>query len=582
MSSQLIKKQIEAGYKKIYPITFIQEILDKGTGEKLSKILNRINHVYLNFKGTKEATRASLPLELQRRGIWITYDTNDSIVTEMYKGGDIRGDWEQIPDVEFVRNNASKIPDGAIIPEHLSPALREMLLEEHTITNMPDDEDLTQKCRVLKFKDRQYCPSDPQGKGYVILRRNWVNGINVLDKAKISEANTIYEIRYNFDLKGALLELPESCTLLFNGGSINNGTIVFNKTNILGISKLTDIGDITILGSFDKGLIMAMDDTVKWYDGSEWKKIEADSSLLTFSARVLKAEKTEEPVATAEVVDNEIQFTFGLPKGDKGDKGDPGEKGDPGDTAVSTQTFAIFKSTGTDKNTPATPTGGHWNSTNDVFTPPEGWSRTDNLTGIIWMSTGIFKDDTGTLLGSWSTPVRISGEDGTPGSDGLTIEFIYKLTPTSLTVPELNLTDSPNVNDYIPSGWKDRPTGIDVENQCEWVSTRKRNQGEAWQNWTKPAIWSKWGVNGQDGDGIQYIYLRNNGESVNNPTPSNTSTDRYQEKGDYEGIEYVPDGWTDNPQGVTSELRYEWVSQRKYRDGVWGPFSNPVVWAKWV
>ena len=156
MSSQLIKKQIEAGYKKIYPITFIQEILDKGTGEKLSKILNRINHVYLNFKGTKEATRAPLPLELQRRGIWITYDTNDSIVTEMYKGGDIRGDWEQIPDVEFVRSNASKIPDGAIIPEHLSPALWEMLLEEHTIINMPDDEDLTHNCRVLKFKNRQY------------------------------------------------------------------------------------------------------------------------------------------------------------------------------------------------------------------------------------------------------------------------------------------------------------------------------------------------------------------------------------------------------------------------------------------
>lgn len=581
MSSQLIKKQIEAGYKKIYPITFIQEILDKGTGEKLSKILNRINHVYLNFKGNKEATRASLPLELQRRGIWITYDTNDSIVTEMYKGGDIRGDWEQIPDVEFVRSNASKIPDGAIIPEHLSPALWEMLLEEHTIINMPDDEDLTHNCRVLKFKDRQYCPSDPQGKGYIILRRNWVNGINVLDKAKISEANTIYEIRYNFDLKGALLELPESCTLLFNGGSINNGTIVFNKTNILGISKLTDIGDVTVLGTFDKGLIMAMDDTVKWYDGSEWKKIEADSSLLTFSARVLKAEKTEEPIATAEVVDNEIQFTFGLPKGDKGDKGDPGEKGDPGDTAVSTQTFAIFKSTGTDKNPPATPTGGHWNSTNDVFTPPEGWSRTDNLTGIIWMSTGIFKDDTGTLLGTWSTPVRISGEDGAPGTDGLTLEFIYKLTPTSLEVPALNVTDSPNTNGYVPSGWTNNPQGIDIDNQCEWVSTRKKELGGAWQNWNTPTIWSKWGVNGKDGAGIEYIYLRNNGESVNNPTPSNTSTDRYQEKGDYEDIEYIPDGWTDNPQGVAPGLRYEWVSQRKYRNGVWGAFSNPVVWSKW-
>lgn len=586
MSSQLIKKQIEAGYKKIYPITFIQEILDKGTGEKLSKILNRINHVYLNFKGNKEATRASLPLELQRRGIWITYDTNDSIVTEMYKGGDIRGDWEQIPDVEFVRSNASKIPDGAIIPEHLSPALWEMLLEEHTIINMPDDEDLTHNCRVLKFKDRQYCPSDPQGKGYIILRRNWVGGINVLEQDKISEANTIYEIRYNFDLKGNLLTLPESVTLLFNGGSINNGTLMCNKTNILGISKLTDIGDITVLGTFDEGLVMAMDGTIKWYDGTEWRKIESDATSLALSARVLSVSKADEPSATAEIVDNEVQFTFGLPKGDKGDKGDKGEKGekgDPGDTAVATQTFAIFKSTGTDKNTPATPTGGHWDSSNDSFTPPEGWSRTDNLTGIIWMSTGIFKDDTGTLLGAWSTPVRISGEDGAPGTDGLTLEFIYKLTPTSLEKPALNVTDSPNTNGYVPSGWTNNPQGIDVDNQCEWVSTRKKELGGAWQNWNTPVIWSKWGVNGQDGAGIEYIYLRNNGESVNNPTPSNTSTDRYQEKGDYEGIEYIPDGWTDNPQGVTSELRYkyEWVSQRKYRNGVWGAFSNPVVWAKW-
>ena len=584
MSSQLIKKQIEAGYKKIYPITFIQEILDKGTGEKLSKILNRINHVYLNFKGNKEATRASLPLELQRRGIWITYDTNDSIVTEMYKGGDIRGDWEQIPDVEFVRSNASKIPDGAIIPEHLSPALWEMLLEEHTIINMPDDEDLTHNCRVLKFKDRQYCPSDPQGKGYIILRRNWVGGINVLEQDKISEANTIYEIRYNFDLKGNLLTLPESVTLLFNGGSINNGTLMCNKTNILGISKLTDIGDVTVLGTFDEGLVMAMDGTIKWYDGTEWRKIESDATSLALSARVLSVSKAEEPSATAEIVNNEVQFTFGLPKGDKGDKGEQGEKGekgDPGDTAVATQTFAIFKSTGTDKNTPATPIGGHWDSSNGSFTPPEGWSRTDNLTGIIWMSTGIFKDDTGTLLGSWSTPVRISGEDGVPGTDGLTLEFIYKLTPTSLEKPALNVTDSPNINGYVPSGWTNNPQGISVDNQCEWVSTRKKELRGAWQNWNTPVIWSKWGVKGQDGAGIEYIYLRNNGESVNNPTPSNTSTDRYQEKGDYEDIEYIPEGWTDNPQGVTSTLRYEWVSQRKYRNGVWGAFSNPVVWSKW-
>ena len=83
--------------------------------------------------------------------------------------------------------NNTHVEGYAIIPEHLSPALWEMLLEEHTIINMPDDEDLTHNCRVLKFKDRQYCPSDPQGKGYIILRRNWVGGINVLEQDKISD-----------------------------------------------------------------------------------------------------------------------------------------------------------------------------------------------------------------------------------------------------------------------------------------------------------------------------------------------------------------------------------------------------------
>ena len=48
----------------------------------------------------------------------------------------------------------------------------------------------------------------------------------------LSEANTIYEIRYDFDLNGETIEMQEGCTLKFCGGSLKNGTINGNGTRI--------------------------------------------------------------------------------------------------------------------------------------------------------------------------------------------------------------------------------------------------------------------------------------------------------------------------------------------------------------
>ena len=46
--------------------------------------------------------------------------------------------------------------------------------------------------------------------------------------------NTIFEVRYNFDLGGGKFTIPENCTLNFVGGKITNGTIVGNNTNLTG------------------------------------------------------------------------------------------------------------------------------------------------------------------------------------------------------------------------------------------------------------------------------------------------------------------------------------------------------------
>ena len=601
-------------YSKIYPLTYMRNIIDANGDKNLLEIFKLYNHIYVDYIDNQEVTRLEIPSYLRRHGLWISYNKDGELYTEAYIGDSATAEndnewsntdnWEYIPNLEYINNASLRIPEGAILPEHLSDSILEMIANAGAIiNNFVDDEDLTEKkCHVIKFKDKDYNPIIASGQGYKILRKKFVNGINVLNQEDINEEETIYEVRYDFNLNGKTINLSNNASLWFKGGSINNGNIIFNGGCIFGKVSFIDCGTANFSGKFATGLVMYTSEDIKYYNGTEWISFGTGGggSTSIVDAEVESIETTESIATASARVENEvIKFSFGIPKGEKGEKGEKGDKGDTGttgpqgpqgepgpqgpagDVAVATQTFIVFKSTGQSIATPATPIGGHWNSATDEFTPPNGWSRNDELDGIVWMSSGIFKADTGNIVGEWTTPVRITGQDGANGVDGSNIEFIYKLTTTDLEKPSLTLTDSPNTNGYVPSGWTNHPTGINVEYQCEWVSTRKKEDNGSWSNWTEPAIWSKWGVNGTDGDGVEYIYYRNNGASVDNPTPLNTNTDEYQERGDYEDIEYVPEGWEDNPQGVSIEYKYEWVSQRKQKNGTWGAFSDPAVWAKY-
>lgn len=235
--------------------------------------------------------------------------------------------------------------------------------------------------------------------------------------------------------------------------------------------------------------------------------------------------------------------------------------------AESTLTVFIFKISPTE---PATPVGGYWNTEANIVVYPEGWTGTDFSSegDIVWMSVGIFGAD-GNLKGEWSKPIRVTGEDGTDGTDGSSIEFIYKLTKTDKVVPSTP-DNRPNESQYVPDGWTNHPTGISLEMQVEWVCTRTKQENGVWNNWTTPVMWSKYGVNGKDGDGVEYIYkLNNTGVAPDRPTEVSQEP------------EFVPNGWTDNPSGISTSNKYEWVCIRKFRDGLWGAFSNPALWAKY-
>lgn len=104
------------------------------------------------------------------------------------------------------------------------------------ITNYPDEEDITSieenSKQKIRFADRNYEPLAFSGKGYKILRKNIVEGKNILTQDMINESNTMYEIRYDFDLDSAIINMPYNSFLLFKGGTIINGTILNLKQEV--------------------------------------------------------------------------------------------------------------------------------------------------------------------------------------------------------------------------------------------------------------------------------------------------------------------------------------------------------------
>lgn len=109
---------------------------------------------------------------------------------------------------------------------------------------------------------------------------------NVLIKDMINKPNTIYEIRYDFDLNGETIEIPDNCTLRFIGGKLANGTLKGSYSNIeadnVGIFEET----LSLAGNFNgKGVLEYYEENGFW--DTAFKNI-----LLTFAYVELASMKT--------------------------------------------------------------------------------------------------------------------------------------------------------------------------------------------------------------------------------------------------------------------------------------------------
>lgn len=119
------------------------------------------------------------------------------------------------------------------------------------VVNLADEEDITSKQNKLKFKDKEYNPAQFSGLGKLYIRKNIVDGKNILTQTMIQATNTIYIIQYDYDLQGETITIPEGCILQFEGGSFNNGIFIGNNTIIKAESVKIFGLDIELGGSWN-------------------------------------------------------------------------------------------------------------------------------------------------------------------------------------------------------------------------------------------------------------------------------------------------------------------------------------------
>lgn len=163
--------------------------------------------------------------------------------------------------------------------------------------------------------------------------------------------------------------------------------------------------------------------------------------------------------------------------------------------------------------------------------------------------------------------VVAQGANGKNGVNGSTFYFIYTAESSTPSTP--TFTDPTSL--IGQSVWSLKPptptSGKFVYMSQAMLNARTNTFG----TWSTPIrITGLNGENGADGTDIEFIYLRNTGDTPSKPASENKD-------------DYVPSGWTDSPSGITATYQYEWVCVRTKPSGsgTWSAYSTPVIWAKW-
>lgn len=232
------------------------------------------------------------------------------------------------------------------------------------------------------------------------------------------------------------------------------------------------------------------------------------------------------------------------------------------------------------------------------------------------------------LYGHYMTPICITGSKGDQGPQGPQgpagssgtgadtndRDFRYYRTEKGHDIEGIQKPDGDNYYD-----WTDNPQGVGVDKETgvfydnEWVCVRIKTDG-VWGEWIGPVLWSHYGENGTDGDGVEYIFTKtstgtptedpsswyNNEQSKANGKDDSGSCSWEDNGQSYYNTKYFNQdeyikknsGWFDDPSNIEDQHPGDkiWVSVRKKRndsnptssekeDAYWHQYSQPKIWS---
>lgn len=249
--------------------------------------------------------------------------------------------------------------------------------------------------------------------------------------------------------------------------------------------------------------------------------------------------------------------------------------------------------------------GGHYqyrwkvSSTKPNTTPDNdsSWSTNSEQTieqgQYVWQIQRFVNPD-GTTT-AWGNIIRLTGADGKDGEDGNSIEFLYARNSTGVIPQKPADNQTTDWTGKGPDGteWTDNPQGVTPNLTHEYVCQRYKDKAtQLWESYSTPGVWARYSERGKDGDGYEYIYIRQStwkSQGQLNPSsdpvyiadgniypPADVESDAYQTD------DYVPNGYTDNPETVNSSIKYQYVWTRKKEDGKWKAWKNGSLWTNFA
>ena len=280
-----------------------------------------------------------------------------------------------------------------------------------------------------------------------------------------------------------------------------------------------------------------------------------------------------------------------------------------------------FKNNTSETVAPERPTNG------SAPSAASGWTENavNRKSGEYTWMTQVFISGDG-LYGDYMPPICITGSKGDQGPQGPAgssgtgadtndKDFCYHRTTKGQDIKDVQKPDGDNYYD-----WTDNPQGVGYDKETgvfydnEWMCVRVKANG-VWGKWIGPVLWSHYGENGTDGDGVEYIFTKTSTSApIENPSSwytneqskangkddngkcswENDPGKAYYNNKYYNKDEYIKlnSGWFDDPSNIEDQHPGDkiWVSVRKKRndtdptssekeDAYWHQYSSPKIWS---